>query len=141
MTPENGTTDTSGHFPDHIPSDFPTSGTPGRPGRRGRRPTPAIRFAVLTPDGHAIATSCNPELAAATALAVARHHRDHVATIIGPEGRRLEIDRFGAVTRPNSSSVGEDWQAVVEAVIRRLAPDGPAAKHNSDARLHRSPAA
>ena len=45
-----------------------------------------IRFRVVTPDGHPVAVTADPALAAATALAVARHHEDRYAAIAASDG-------------------------------------------------------
>jgi hypothetical protein len=79
------------------------------------------RFRVLTPDLHAIATTIEPTLAAATALAVARHHRRHYATIAGSDGRWLDVHLDGrcelATDRVTSQS---GWPAEVQERINLL---------------------
>ena len=46
-----------------------------------------VRFRVVTPDHHPIAVTVEPALAAATALAVARHHASRYAAIAASDGR------------------------------------------------------
>ena len=52
-------------------------------------PSCLIRMRVLTPDHHPIAVTVHPALAAATALAVARHHPARYALIAASDGRWL----------------------------------------------------
>ena len=97
-----------------------------------RAPSPALlyvpldgstrtRFRVLTPDLHAVATTVEPALAAATALAVARHHRRRFATIAASDGRWLDIHLDGrCVITPPTCSTG--WPATVIRALGRLAP-------------------
>lgn len=97
-----------------------------------RAPSPALlyvpldgstrtRFRVLTPDLHAVATTVEPALAAATALAVARHHRRRYATVAASDGRWLDVHLDGrCVITPPSSMTG--WPAAVMRALGRLAP-------------------
>ena len=79
------------------------------------------RCRVLTPDLHAVATTIEPALAATTALAVARHHRHHFATIAASDGRWLDVHLDGrCVITPPTSSTG--WPATVMRALGRLAP-------------------
>ena len=79
------------------------------------------RFRVLTPDLHAVAATIEPALAAATALAVARHHRHHFATIAASDGRWLDIHLDGrcALTGAGSSHL-TDWPVEVQAKVNLL---------------------
>ena len=80
------------------------------------------RFRVLTPDLHAVATTVEPALAAATALAVARHHRRRFATIAASDGRWLDVHLDGrCLITPPTSSTG--WPAIVMRALGRLAPN------------------
>ncbi len=81
-----------------------------------------IRFRVVTPDCHPVAVTADPALAAATALAVARHHEERYAAIAASDGRWLEVHLDGrtAIT-PTTSG----WPQLVERALARLAPRGP----------------
>jgi hypothetical protein len=83
---------------------------------------------VLTPDCHAIAVTVEPALAAATALAVARHHASRYAIIAASDGRWLEVGVEGTtrLTPPDSASSG--WPMTVERALGRLAPPRPSAQ-------------
>lgn len=97
-----------------------------------RAPSPALlyvplggstrtRFRVLTPDFHAVATTVEPALAAAAALAVARHHQRQYATVAASDGRWLDVHLDGrCVITPPSSMTG--WPAAVMRALGRLAP-------------------
>ena len=84
-----------------------------------------IRFRVVTPDHHPVAVTVEPALAAATALAVARHHQEHYAAIAASDGRWLEvhIDSRTSITPPTSDASG--WPQLVERALGRLAPRRP----------------
>ena len=77
--------------------------------------TQQVRFRVLTPDCHPIAVTVEPALAAATALAVARHHPARYAVIAASDGRWLEVDLDGRIDSHTSRQRS-----------RRLADDGAA---------------
>ena len=81
-----------------------------------------VRFRVLTPDHHPIAVTVEPALAAATALAVARHHRAHYALIASSDGRWLEVclDGRTALTPPADDPHG--WPRMVLRALGRLTP-------------------
>ena len=81
-----------------------------------------IRFRVVTPDHHPIAVTIEPALAAATALAVARHHPAQYAAIAASDGRWLEVylDGHTTLTPPSSDTAG--WPATVTRALGRLAP-------------------
>ena len=81
-----------------------------------------IRFRVLTPDHHPVAITVEPALAAATALAVARHHRENYAAIVASDGRWLEVDHDGRTTMTPSTSDKGGWPSQVERALGRLAP-------------------
>ena len=87
-----------------------------------------IRFRVVTPDHHPIAVTVEPALAAATALAVARHHPARYAAIAASDGRWLEVylDGHTTLTPPSSDSTG--WPATVTRALGRLAPSPPHAQ-------------
>lgn len=86
-----------------------------------------VRFRVLTPDHHPIAVTVEPALAAATALAVARHHPAHYALIASSDGRWLEVglDGHTGLTPPADDPHG--WPITVQRALGRLAPT-----HHSD---------
>lgn len=84
-----------------------------------------IRLQVVTPDQHPIAVTTEPALAAATALAVARHHRDRYVAIAASDGRWLEVhlDGHTYLTPPTIDATG--WPTLVEQAVERLATTGP----------------
>jgi hypothetical protein len=80
-----------------------------------------VRFRVVTPDHHPIAATVEPTLAAATALAVARHHADSYAAIAASDGRWLEVHLDGRTDlSPDGDRSG--WPCLVERALRRLVP-------------------
>jgi hypothetical protein len=80
-----------------------------------------VRFRVVTPDHHPIAVTVEPALAAATALAVARHHPAHYAAIAASDGRWLEVHLDGHTTlTPTGDHTG--WPTTVGRALGRLAP-------------------
>jgi len=85
-------------------------------------PSTQVRFRVLTPDHHPIAVTIEPALAAATALAVARHYPAHYALIASSDGRWLEVglDGHTALTPPAADPHG--WPRTVLRALGRLAP-------------------
>ena len=85
----------------------PTSGT-------------TIRFRVVTPDHHPVAVTVEPALAAATALAVARHHEDRYAAIAASDGRWLEVYRDGRTSLMPTTSDASGWPQLVEQALIRL---------------------
>jgi hypothetical protein len=87
-----------------------------------------IRFQVLTPDHHPIAVTVQPALAAATAIAVARHHPARYAVIAASDGRWLEVDIDGHTTLIPSTREPDGWPVTVERAIGRLAPPRSAAQ-------------
>jgi hypothetical protein len=80
------------------------------------------RFRVLTPDHHAIAVTVEPALAAATALAVARHHPARYALIAASDGRWLEVDLEGNSTLTPPADDEQGWPTTVQRALGRLAP-------------------
>jgi hypothetical protein len=81
-----------------------------------------VRFRVVTPDHHPIAVTVEPALAAATALAVARHHPAHYAAIAASDGRWLEVHLDGHITLVPSSGDHTGWPATVTRALGRLVP-------------------
>jgi hypothetical protein len=86
---------------------------PARPGQ--------TRFRVLTPDHHAVAVTVEAALAAATALAVARHHPARYALIAASDGRRLEVDLEGRTTLTPPRNDAHGWPTTVRSALKRLA--------------------
>lgn len=84
-----------------------------------------VRFRVVTPDHHPIAVTVEPALAAATALAVARHHPARYAAIAASDGRWLEVYVDGHTTLTPASSDAAGWPATVTRALGRLAPSTP----------------
>ena len=84
-----------------------------------------VRFRVVTPDHHPVAVTIQPALAAATALAVARHHPARYAAIAASDGRWLEVHVDGHTTLTPSTSERGGWPATVERALGRLAPARP----------------
>jgi hypothetical protein len=84
-------------------------------------PSPQIRFRVLTPDHHPVAVTVEGVLAAATALAVARHHRARYALIAASDGRRLEVDTNGHTTLTPPADDPDGWPSTVLQALGRLA--------------------
>ena len=84
-----------------------------------------VRLRVVTPDHRPIAVTVEPALAAATALAVARHHPARYAAIAASDGRWLEVHLDGrtCLTPPTSDATG--WPFLVERALRHLAPPRP----------------
>ena len=126
----------SGYHPDNHPDDYPGSFPTSRPALH-----PAllyapvaigneIRFRVVTPDHHPIAVTVEPTLAAATAVAVARHHPAHYAAIAASDGRWLEVHLDGHTTLNPPSSEHTGWPATVRRAVARLTPT-PTARSQS----------
>ena len=88
--------------------------------------TTQVRFRVLTPDHHAITVTVEPVLAAATALAVARHHPAHFALIASSDGRWLEVGIDGHTALTPSADDPRGWPTTVLRALGRLAPTEPA---------------
>ena len=84
--------------------------------------TQQVRFRVLTPDCHPIAVTVEPALAAATALAVARHHAARYAVIAASDGRWLEVDLEGGSNLTPADSARDGWPTTVQRALGRLAP-------------------
>jgi hypothetical protein len=80
------------------------------------------RFRVLTPDHHAIAVTVEAALAAATALAVARHHPARYSLIAASDGRWLEVDLEGNTTLTPPADDQQGWPTTVQRALGRLAP-------------------
>ena len=88
-------------------------------------PTPGscqVRFRVLTPDHHPIAVTVEAALAAATALAVARHHSARYALIAASDGRWLEVGIDGHTTLTPPADDPHGWPTTVQRALGRLAP-------------------
>jgi len=81
-----------------------------------------VRFRVLTPDHHPIAVTVEPALAAATALAVARHHPAHFALIASSDGRWLEVGPDGQTSLTPPADDPHGWPTTVLRALGRLAP-------------------
>ena len=84
-----------------------------------------IRLQVVTPDQHPIAVTTEPALAAATALAVARHHRDRYAAIAASDGRWLEVHRDGRTSLSPPTNDAAGWPTLDEQAVERLATTRP----------------
>ena len=87
-----------------------------------------IRFRVVTPDCHPVAVTADPALAAATALAVARHHEDRYAAIAASDGRWLEVHLDGHTAITPTTNDASGWPELVERAIARLRPRRPSAR-------------
>ena len=85
-------------------------------------PAATARFRVLTPDCHSIAVTSEPALAAATALAVARHHPARYATVAASDGRWLEVTVTGGTSLSPDTADAEGWPSTVRRALGRLAP-------------------
>ena len=85
-------------------------------------PSRQVRFRVLTPDHHPIAVTVEPALAAATALAVARHHPARYALIAASDGRWLEVDVHGYTSLSPHDDDPHGWPTTVQRTLGRLAP-------------------
>jgi hypothetical protein len=85
-------------------------------------PECAIRFRVVTPDFHPVAATADPALAAATAVAVARHHEAQYAAIAASDGRWLEVHVDGRTAITPTTSDGSGWPHQVERALARLMP-------------------
>ncbi|MGE0305418.1 MAG: hypothetical protein AB7N61_14930 [Acidimicrobiia bacterium] len=83
-----------------------------------------VRFRVLTPDHRPIAVTVEPALAAATALAVARHHAAHSALIAASDGRWLEVGLDGQTSLTPPTDDPHGWPITVQLALGRLAPTG-----------------
>jgi hypothetical protein len=81
-----------------------------------------IRLRVVTPDRHPVAVTADPALAAATALAVARHHEERYAAIAASDGRWLEVHLDGRTAITPTTSDASGWPQLVERSLARLAP-------------------
>jgi hypothetical protein len=114
----------------HRPETVVTSRRPASPALLFVPTTSAqqVRFRVLTPDCHPIAVTVEPALAAATALAVARHHAARYAVIAASDGRWLEVDLDGGATLTPADSARDGWPTTVERALGRLAPPRPTAQ-------------
>jgi hypothetical protein len=87
-----------------------------------------VRFRVLTPEQHPVATTVQPALAAATALAVARHHTARYSVIAASDGRWLEVDGQGRSQLAPPDCDGHGWPATVTIILGRLAAPGSTAQ-------------
>jgi hypothetical protein len=77
---------------------------------------------VLTPDHHAIAVTVDAALAAATALAIARHHPARYSLIAASDGRWLEVYLEGNTTLTPPADDQHGWPTTVRRALGRLAP-------------------
>lgn len=84
-------------------------------------PSTELRFRVLTPDHHPVASTVEGALAAATALAVARHHPARHALIAASDGRWLEVGVDGRTTVTPPADEPQGWPVTVQRVLARLA--------------------
>jgi hypothetical protein len=91
-------------------------------------PSSQIRFRVLTPDHHPIAVTVEPALAAATALAVARHHPARYALIAASDGRWLEVGVDATSALIPHAEDPRGWPTTVQRALGRLAPPQPDAQ-------------
>jgi hypothetical protein len=89
-------------------------------------PGTTVRFRVVTPDCHPVAVTADPALAAATALAVARHHVERYAAIAASDGRWLEVHLDGRTAITPTTSDPSGWPELVERALAALAPRRPA---------------
>ncbi len=80
-----------------------------------------IRFRVVTPDDHPVAVTADPALAAATALAVARHHASHYAAIAASDGRWLEVHLDGQIALTPTTRDATGWPELVKQALGRVA--------------------
>lgn len=87
-----------------------------------------LRYRVLTPDHHPVAITVHPALAAATALAVARHHPAGYAAIAASDGRWLELHVDGHTTLSPPTDDHTGWPTTVQRTLGRLAPTPPSAQ-------------
>jgi hypothetical protein len=92
------------------------------------------RFRVVTPDHHPVAVTADPALAAATALAVARHHEAHYAAIAASDRRWLEVHLDGHTSLTPTTSDASGWAHLVERALARVAPRRPSAREPSPSR-------
>ena len=84
-------------------------------------PSTELRFRVLTPDHHLVASTVEGALAAATALAVARHHPARHALIAASDGRWLEVGVDGRTTLTPPADDPHGWPVTVQRALGRLA--------------------
>jgi hypothetical protein len=123
----NGSGRRTDSYPDDYLDRYPVKRVSRKPALLHVPPTvgTTIRFQVVTPDHHPIAVTAEPALAAASALAVARHHRAHYAAIAASDGRWLEVhlDGHTCLAPPTSDATG--WPTLVEQAVERLATTGP----------------
>lgn len=85
-------------------------------------PSTELRFRVLTPDHHPVASTVEGTLAAATALAVARHHPARHALIAASDGRCLEVAVDGRTTLTPPADEPHGWPVTVQRALALLAP-------------------
>jgi hypothetical protein len=78
----------------------------------------------LTPDLHPIATTCEPVLAATTALTVARHHPTHYGAIAARDGRWLDVHLDATTTLAPIDAELTGWPAVMEQVLGHVVQIG-----------------
>jgi hypothetical protein len=123
----NGTHPRTDSYPDDYLDRYPVKRLRRSPALLHVPPTvgATIRLQVVTPDQHPIAVTTEPALAAATALAVARHHRDRYAAIAASDGRWLEVHRDGRTSLSAPASDAAGWPTLVEQAVERLATTGP----------------
>ena len=83
-------------------------------------PSGALQFRVLTPDRRSVAVTVEATLAAATALAVARHHPTRQALIAASDGRWLEVEVDGRAVLTPPVDMLHGWPAAVQQTLARL---------------------
>jgi hypothetical protein len=88
-------------------------------------PSAQVRFRVLTPEHYPIATTVESALAAAAAMAVARHHPNHYALIAASDGRWLEVHHDGTTALCPATGDTGGWPGLVARALGRLVPTDP----------------
>ena len=83
-------------------------------------PSGELRFRVLTPDLRSVAVTVEATLAAATALAVARHHPTRQALIAASDGRWLEVGVDGRAMLTPPVDMLHGWPAALQQTLARL---------------------
>lgn len=83
-------------------------------------PSGELRFRVLTPDLRSVAVTVEAALAAATALAIARHHPTRYALITASDGRLLEVRVDGQAMLTPPVDMPHGWPAALQQTLARL---------------------
>jgi hypothetical protein len=97
-----------------------------------------VRFRVMTPDNRPIVLTVEPALAAATALAVARHHPARSAAIAASDGRWLEVDLEGHTALTPTGSNPDGWPALVARTLAQLTTSIPSRRPPASQRTVRT---